>query len=107
MSLSKATVKNRNRAIRQEALREQLSSQKHIEHVVDCINKMQDESQDIDPAYVTRLKIAIDSRLKLVNKYLPDLKAMELDVVPDSPLADILGYISGKQDGLPTPTDDA
>ena len=46
---------NANRAIRQEALRESLSAGGHIQHVVD-----------------------IDTKLKLVSKYLPDVKSVEI-----------------------------
>lgn len=73
-----ATRAQKNRAVRQEALREQLSSQKLLEHVLDLSRKMADPVQDIPSEMVTRYKIAIDTNLKLVNKYLPDLKATEI-----------------------------
>ena len=63
-----------NKKVRQEALREQLSSQGHVQHVIDSINKLENPDIEVD---VQRLKAAIDSRLKLINKYLPDLKATE------------------------------
>jgi len=37
------TRNTKQRAIRQEALREQLSKQKHLEHVVDLVKKIKDE----------------------------------------------------------------
>lgn len=67
-----------NRAIRQEALREQLSKQKHIEQVVDIATKLGDVDNDLDPATASRLKAAADLRLKLISKYLGDVKAVEV-----------------------------
>lgn len=66
-----------NKRIRQEALREQLASQKHVEKVIDSISKLEDLDTELEANSANRLKSAIDSRLKLVNKYLPDLKATE------------------------------
>jgi hypothetical protein len=67
-----------NRAIRQEALREQLSKQKHVEHVVDIAEKLNDPEGDLDALMVTRLKAAADIRMKLIAKYLGDVKAVEI-----------------------------
>jgi len=69
---------DRNRQIRQEALREQLSNGKHLEHAVDCAAKLQDLKIELDQLEVTRLRAAMEGRLKLVAHYLPTLKAMEL-----------------------------
>jgi hypothetical protein len=65
-----------NRAIRQEALREQLSNQGHVQHVIDCLNKM--DVPELPASEVNRLKVKAELHLKLVDKYLPGLKAMEL-----------------------------
>jgi len=75
-----ATRAQTNRAIRQEALREQLSKQKHIEKVVDNINKMEqlDPHDDSAKSQLDILRVANDQRLKLINKYLPDLRTTEL-----------------------------
>ena len=73
-----ATNAAKNRTIRQEALREQLSAQGHVQHIVDILNKLSDESQEIDPNMVGRYKVTVDTKLKLINKYLPDLKSTEL-----------------------------
>ena len=69
---------NENKAIRQEALREQLSNQKHVEHVIDISDKLKDLGNELTQVETTRLKAAADLKLKLINKYLPDLKAVEL-----------------------------
>lgn len=67
-----------NKAIRQEALREQLSKQKHVEYVIENIKKFEDLDSELDNNSIQRLKAANEHRLKLINKYLPDLKATEL-----------------------------
>ena len=77
---------DRNRRLRQEALREQLSNYKLVEKVVDINDKIQDLGQDLPPEHVARLKIAMDVNLKLINKYLPDLKQTELIGDPDQPI---------------------
>ena len=80
---------NANRAIRQEALREQLSNQKHVEKVVDNINKIEDLNEELDALAIQRLRAATEARLKLIGKYLPDLKATEL-TGPDGESLDLV-----------------
>jgi hypothetical protein len=72
-----ATAKNKNRRIRQEALREQLAAQGHEQHVLELTAKLADESKDLDANMTNRLRIVIDTKLKLIDKYLPSLKAVE------------------------------
>ena len=74
------TRAQQNRAIRQEALREQLAKQKHLEYVVENLKKMEelDGSSERDSFTLNKLKIANEQRMKLLNKYLPDLKNVEL-----------------------------
>ncbi len=67
-----------NRAIRQEALREQLSKQKHIEQVVDIATKLGDLDNELDTATANRLKASAELRLRLISKYLGDVKAVEV-----------------------------
>ncbi len=75
-----ATPKNKNRRLRQEALREQLSIQGHEQHISDIVKKLMDEAQDIDAPMVKRYEVVINTKLKLMNKYIPDLKQTELEV---------------------------
>ena len=89
-----------NRAIRQDALREQLSGQKHIEKVIENIKEIETlassfsggDGKDKEIDYkefqaaqfkVNALKTANDQRLKLVGKYLPDLKQQEITIEAD------------------------
>jgi len=115
------TAAQRNRAIRQEALREQLSQQKHVEQVVENIGKIEDvegfikkkineglKIEQIIPlvkSNTERLKTATELRLKLVNKYLPDLKASEVEIfggleespnIPDETKGKVIKLLDGK-----------
>lgn len=81
------TAANKNRAIRQEALREQLSAQGHVQHIVEMLNEIQDLQRDLDSNDLARYKVAIDTKLKLIGKYLPDLKSVEHTGDEDAPIA--------------------
>jgi|JI10StandDraft_1071094.scaffolds.fasta_scaffold1098019_2 hypothetical protein len=72
------TQADHNRAIRKDALREQLANGKHLEHVIDMANKIADHDELIESDMLARYKIAIDTKLRLINKYLPDVKAVEI-----------------------------
>lgn len=78
-----------NRKIRREALREQLEAQGHLQHIVDLLNQLQDFDAEMDGMKYQRISKAIDTKLKLVSKYLPDDKeALDLNVggQEDNPL---------------------
>lgn len=81
-----ATAKNRNRRIRQEALREQLEKQGHIQHVVDLLEKLSNEESEVNSDMLQRYKLVIDTKIKLISKYLPDLKSTEIVGDPENPL---------------------
>ena len=72
------TAAHKNRQIRQEALREQLSAQGHVQHVADIAKKLSGLENDLDQVAVTRLKASADIQLKLIGKYLGDVKAVEI-----------------------------
>jgi len=72
------TAKNRNRKLRQDNLRESLAKGKHIQHVIEISDKLLDVKKELDQIQVTRLKAAADIKLKLIDKYLPGLKQVEL-----------------------------
>lgn len=73
-SANRATA---NRRIRQQALRDQLSAQGHVQHVVDILDKVNDDSIEMDSLTLQRKKLVIDTKLKLIGKYLPDVKVEE------------------------------
>ena len=80
---------NANRKVRQDALREQLSKQKHVEKVVDNLNKLGDLDNEMDQIQVQRLKAANERHLKLIAKYLPDTKAVEIDLHGSLSISDL------------------
>lgn len=74
-----ATRAQRNRAVRQDALREQLAAKGLVQHVLEISEKLSDPRQEIDALMVQRYRVAIDAKLKLVSKYLPDVKTVEIE----------------------------
>jgi len=80
------TRANANRKVRQDALREQLSNGKHVEHVIEIANKLTDPDNELEALTIQRLKAGANIKIKLINKYLPDLKATEHSNDPDNPL---------------------
>ncbi len=86
MASSGKSRADENKAIRKQALRDQLSNGKHVEHVIDIANKLADFDAVLDSADIQRYKAAADIKLKLINKYLPDTKSIELSSDSDNPL---------------------
>lgn len=88
---SKAASRNtndratRNRAIRQDALREQLKASQLISQTLARVKRL-DEDSTLDAVKVSAIKAANDASLRLLNKVLPDLKAMELSQDPENPV---------------------
>lgn len=87
---------NENKRIRQEALREKLAQGGHIQHVVDIAKKLTDLGNELKNQEVNRLKIAADIKLRLINKYLPDLKAVEMTNEEESSLVEVLKELAQK-----------
>lgn len=79
MAGDKTIQKYKNKRIRQENLREQLAAQGHVQHVIDIIDELNDPNICMDQIDVQRKKIVIDSKIKIIGKYLPDLKAVEVE----------------------------
>ena len=70
------TYAQKNRAKRQEEVRQELAAKGKIQYIFDNLKKIEEAVGD--PDTVQRLKVATDIRLKLLAKYLPDLKAVEV-----------------------------
>jgi hypothetical protein len=66
-----------NKEIRQKALREQLANKGLLQRVIEIQEKLFDLDNELDNLEVTRLKTAAELNLKLVNKYLGDIKSNE------------------------------
>jgi hypothetical protein len=73
-----ATNPAKQRAMRQESLRDLLSKQKHLEKAVDNIVKIEQQGAGMETNELNALKYATEARIKLLGKYLPDLKATEV-----------------------------
>lgn len=67
-----------NRKIRQEALRDQLAAQGHVQHVVEILTQLIEPKEAFEAIDLQRYKLIIDTKLALIKKYLPDLKQIEL-----------------------------
>ena len=78
MAKSGVTRAQENKAIRQQALREQLETQGHVQHVIEMTSKIADLDKELDAGQVNRLKIACENKFKLISKYLPDMKQTEI-----------------------------
>ena len=82
---------DKRRAERKEALREQLQGQKYIE----AIHATLDMPIANDELAVAKFKT--ETRLKLLAKVLPDLKAVEVSTDDDT-LGAIYGWLDAEQD---------
>jgi hypothetical protein len=71
---------HKNRAIRQEELRKQLSEQCRLQHLIDNLIKIEnlDPESDTFNNELAKYKEANAQRIKLMSKYIPDLKAVEV-----------------------------
>ena len=70
-----------NRSLRQENLREWLSEKCTAQHLVDNlikIEKLDPESESFSNE-LNKYKVANEQRLKIMGKYLPELRAVELE----------------------------
>ena len=79
------TRAQQNRAIRQEELRQKLAAGGHLELAIELADKLSNvnDNKELD---VPRAKAAFDARMKLINKYMPELKATELSTDGENPL---------------------
>lgn len=70
------TRAQQNREIRREELRTYLSERGKLDHVLDNIEKIEqlDCSSDIFQKEILKLKTANEQRIRLLAKYLPDVK---------------------------------
>ena len=79
MSKDSTTRANKNKAIRQQALRDQLSAQGHVQHVVDILGKVENLSGEaLTSLELQKNKLVLDTKLALIKKYLPDIKMIEM-----------------------------
>lgn len=96
-----ATVAARNKKVREEALREQLRQKGLHTQVIEIANKLNEQYANLESSQVAALKASADIKMKLINKYMPDLKAQELTHDVSDRLSDLLNEIDGDDLGLP------
>ena len=65
----------------QAELRDKLASQGHIDRAVEIVERMDNESNEL--ADVQMLEKAFNARMRLVDKYLPRIKAIDLNASVD------------------------
>ncbi len=75
-----ATVAARNKKVRQDALREQISKRCTVQQVLKNIEKMEEQGASMESTELQALRAATDTRLKLLNKYIPDLKQSDIEL---------------------------
>jgi hypothetical protein len=108
------TAAQKNREIRQNALRDQLRSQQHLTYVVDNIGKIEQlasvgdqEGANVRAIQSSGLKTATEMRLRLIDKYLPSPKAeslpVEFDFDRSSPAAQVASVMTAASEGRISP----
>ena len=70
----------KQRKMRQESLREQISKRCTFQQVIKNTEKMEKEGAQMSPQELQAIKYATDVRLKLLNKYIPDLKQTDIEI---------------------------
>ena len=75
---SKANTAAKRREINREELKRYLSERGKLSYIFDNIEKLEDETLELDNVMVSRLNSATSTRLALLKKYLPDEKSVEL-----------------------------
>jgi hypothetical protein len=77
MAAPKAAV---NRKLRQDTLREYVTERGSVQYLFDLIEKIEQldtESSDFSNS-LAKLRVALDARIKMIGKYLPDVKSVEI-----------------------------
>ena len=81
------TTKQAMKQVRQENHRQKLSEGKHLQYAIESIDKIEKlKASDTSAFELNKWKIAAELRLKLVDKYLPQLKGVEVSGPDGGPL---------------------
>ena len=73
-----ANRKVTSREINREELRRYLSERGKLSHIFDNLEKLEDQTIEMDSVAVARINSANSTRLALLKKYLPDEKSVEI-----------------------------
>ena len=79
-----ATNAAKQRKMRQDSLREMLSKKCSVEQVLKNIKKMEEQGISMESVELQALRAATDTRLKLINKYMPDLKQTDIELTGEN-----------------------
>jgi hypothetical protein len=92
------TAAQKNRAIRQSELREYLAARGGVSYVLDNIEIIEelDVASDTFDKELTKRKVANEQRIRLLNKYLPDIK--EEHIINDEATPIVVNIV--KPDGI-------
>ena len=92
------TAAQKNRAIRQGELREYLAARGGVSYVLDNIEIIEelDVTSDTFDKELTKRKVANEQRIRLLNKYLPDIK--EEHIINDEATPIVVNIV--KPDGI-------
>lgn len=70
--------KKTQREINKEELRRYLAERGKLSYIFDNLEKLEDQTIEMDSVQVSRLNSANSTRLALLRKYLPDEKSVEI-----------------------------
>jgi hypothetical protein len=73
-----ANRKVTSREINREELRRYLSERGKLSYIFDNLEKLEDQTIEMDNVAVARINSATNARLALLKKYLPDEKSVEI-----------------------------
>jgi hypothetical protein len=92
------TAAQKNRAIRQGELREYLAARGGVSYVLDNIEIIEelDVTSETFDKELTKRKVANEQRIRLLNKYLPDIK--EEHIINDEATPIVVNIV--KPDGI-------
>lgn len=83
------TRAQRERGIRQDELRAYLAERGRVDYVFDNIEKIEEldpETEQFFDKRLQQLKIANEQRIRLLNKYLPDMKEEQSEITDLPPV---------------------
>jgi hypothetical protein len=72
------SIAQKNRTMRRESVLEILRNKGLVQHIFENLEKIEDLSNDLDALAVQKMQIGIQTRIKLLGKLVPDVKATEL-----------------------------
>lgn len=72
------TKKDITREGRREEMIKYLQERGKAQYVFDLIKKLEDPTIELDALMIQRYRAALDTRVKLFAKYLPDMKQIEM-----------------------------